>query len=177
MTPEELEQIAETERAEQKKFAHSINVCVAAGCVSCQSQSVKDAIDQEIKKQGQEQRCKSKGVGCMGLCAEGPLVSTDSGVLYKRVTASDASAIVASVEAEPVSQLLCRTDIPFFQRQKKIVLENSGVVDPERIEDYIAANGYSAMMRVLTEMSPSRWSRKWSRADCAGAAAPAIPPV
>src|ERR1017187_2787975 len=156
MTPEELEQIAETEREEQKKFAHSVKVCVAAGCVSCQSQGVKDAIDQEIKKQGQEHSCKSKGVGCMGLCAEGPLVATDGGVLYKRVTANDASDLVASIGGEPVSRLLCRTDVPFFQRQKKVVLENSGVVDPERIEDYIAANGYSAMMRVLSEMTPAQ---------------------
>src|ERR1017187_7857401 len=156
MTPEELEQIAETEREEQKKFAHSVKVCVAAGCVSCQSQGVKDAIDQEIKKQGQEHSCKSKGVGCMGLCAEGPLVATDGGVLYKRVTANDASDLVASIGGEPVSRLLCRTDVPLFQRQKKVVLENSGVVDPERIEDYIAANGYSAMMRVLSEMTPAQ---------------------
>ena len=147
MSPEELEQIAETEREEQKKFAHTISVCVAAGCMSCQSQSVKDAIDQEIKKQGKHESCKSKGVGCMGLCAEGPLVSTESGVLYQHVNASDASDIVSGIEGEKVSRLVCRTDVPFFQRQKKIVLENSGVVDPERIEDYIAANGYSAMMR------------------------------
>ena len=166
MTPEELEQIAETEREMQKTFAHTINVCVAAGCVSCQSLAVKDAIDQEIKKQGQEHRCQSKGVGCMGLCAEGPLVSTSnastgnasasSGVLYKRVAAPDAADIVSSVEAAPVSRLLCRTDVPFFQRQKKIVLENFGVIDPERIEDYIAANGYSAMMRAITEMTPAQ---------------------
>jgi bidirectional [NiFe] hydrogenase diaphorase subunit len=156
MTPEELEQIAETEREEQSKFAHSIKVCVAAGCVSCQSLGVKEAIDEEIKKQGQEHVCKSKGVGCMGLCAEGPLVSTDNGVLYKRVAASDAPEVVASVAGETVSRLVCRTDVPFFQRQKKIVLENSGVIDPERIEDYIAANGYSAMMRVITEMTPSQ---------------------
>jgi len=156
MTPEELDQIAETERDGQKKFAHTISVCVAAGCMSCQSQSVKDAIDQEIKKQGREQSCKSKGVGCMGLCAEGPLVSTEGGVLYQHVTANDASGIVASVEGQAVSRLVCRTDVPFFQRQKKIVLENSGVVDPERIEDYIAANGYSAMMRALTEMTPAQ---------------------
>src|SRR6202142_2298696 len=156
MTPEELEQIAETEREGQKKFAHTISVCVAAGCMSCQSQSVKDAIDQEIKKQGREQSCKSKGVGCMGLCAEGPLVSTEGGVLYQHVTANDASGIVSSVEGQAVSRLVCRTDVPFFQRQKKIVLENSGVVDPERIEDYIAANGYSAMMRALTEMTPAQ---------------------
>jgi bidirectional [NiFe] hydrogenase diaphorase subunit len=156
MTPEELEQIAETEREEQKKFAHSINVCVAAGCVSCQSVEVKDAIDQQIKSLGRENHCKAKGVGCMGLCSEGPLVSTDSGVLYKHVTAGDAPDIVASIENGPVSRLVCRTDVPFFQRQKKIVLENSGVIDPDRIEDYIAANGYSAMMRVLTEMTPAQ---------------------
>ncbi len=156
MTPEELEQIAEAEREEQSKFAHSIKVCVAAGCVSCQSLGVKEAIDEEIKKQGQEHVCKSKGVGCMGLCAEGPLVSTDKGVLYKRVAASDAAEVVASVTGETVSRLVCPTDVPFFQRQKKIVLENSGVIDPERIEDYIAANGYSAMMRVITEMTPSQ---------------------
>src|SRR5208282_3354931 len=132
------------------------NVCLAAGCLSCQSQGVKEAIDQEITKQGLEQRCKNKGVGCMGLCAEGPLISTDSGILYKRVTANDAADVVASIEGKPVSRLLCRTDVPFFQRQKKIVLENSGVVDPERIEDYIAANGYSALMRAISEMSPAQ---------------------
>jgi len=161
MTPEELDQIAELEREEQTKFAHTINVCVAAGCISCQSQGVKDAIDQEIKKQGVERTCKTKGVGCMGLCSEGPLVSTGdfstgSGVLYKRVGADDAADIVASVDAEPVGRLICPTDVPFFQRQKKIVLENSGVVDPDRIEDYIALNGYSAMMRAITEMSPAQ---------------------
>ena len=75
--------------------------------------------------------------------------------MYKRATANDAADIVASIEGNPLSRLLCRTDVPFFQRQQKIVLENSGVVDPERIEDYIAANGYSAMMRVITEMTPA----------------------
>jgi bidirectional [NiFe] hydrogenase diaphorase subunit len=155
MSPEELEQIAENEREAQKKFAHSITVCVAAGCMSCQSQAVKEAIDREIEKQGMGQRCKSKGVGCMGLCAAGPLVSSAGGALYKNVSASDAAEIVASVESNPVSRLLCPTDVPFFQRQKKIVLENSGVVDPEHIEDYLAANGYSAMMRVITEMTPA----------------------
>ncbi len=156
MTPEELDQIAETEREEQKKFAHTVNVCVAAGCISCQSQGVKDAIDREIKSRGLEQSCRSKAVGCMGLCAEGPLVSTEGGVLYKRVTPQDAGDLVAGLEGSPVERLVCRTDIPFFRRQTKIVLENSGVIDPERIEDYIAVGGYSAMLRVLTEMTPAQ---------------------
>jgi len=156
MTPEEVEQIAQAEREEQKKFTHTLRVCVAAGCQSCQSQAVKDAFDQEIKKRGTEHICRAKGVGCMGLCAEGPLVSTGDGTLYKRVVSTDAAEIVDSLEGPPVNRLLCSTDIPFFQRQKKIVLENSGMVDPERIEDYIAANGYSTLLHVLTEMAPTQ---------------------
>src|SRR3954471_10185394 len=154
MTPEELEQIAEDERAEQGKYTQRVNVCVAAGCLSCQSQSVKDTLEQEVTRRGAKDHCQIKGVGCMGLCSEGPLVSTSNGVLYKKVTAADSPAVLDSLAAEPVSRLLCSTEVPFFQRQQKIVLENSGVVDPERIEDYIAANGYSALIKALTEMSP-----------------------
>jgi bidirectional [NiFe] hydrogenase diaphorase subunit len=91
----------------------------------------------------------------MGLCAEGPLVSTGNGTMYQHVTAADAGAILDGVEGNTSGRLICRTDVPFFQRQKKIVLENSGVVDPERIEDYIGSTGYSALMRALTEMTPS----------------------
>jgi len=154
MTPEELEQIAEDERAEQGKFTQRVNVCVAAGCLSCQSQSVKDALEQEVSRRGTGDRCQVKGVGCMGLCSEGPLVSTSAPVLYKKVESADSPAILDSLEGPPVERLLCPTNVPFFQRQKKIVLENSGVIDPERIEDYIAAGGYSAMIKALTEMSP-----------------------
>jgi len=154
MTPEELEQIGETERAAQSQFTQGVNVCVAAGCLSCESQAVKDSLDQEVAKRGKKDRCQVKGVGCMGLCSEGPLVSTSNGVLYKKVTAADGAAIVDSLDGQPVKQLVCATDVPFFQRQKKIVLENSGNIDPDRIEDYIAANGYSALIKALTEMSP-----------------------
>ncbi len=154
MTPEELEQIAEDERAEQGRFTQRVNVCVAAGCLSCQSQSVKDALDQEVNQRGAQDRCQVKGVGCMGLCSEGPLVSTSAGVLYKKVEAADGPAILDSLESSPVERLVCPTDVPFFRRQQKIVLENSGVIDPDRVEDYIAANGYTALIKVLTEMSP-----------------------
>lgn len=155
MTPEELEQIAEGERAGRAEFSHRVNVCVAAGCISCQSQGVKDAIDKEIAQRGWQKQCQSKGVGCMGLCAEGPLVSTGTGTLFQHVTPADASEILDTLDTPPPSRLLCRTDVPFFQRQKKIVLENSGSVDPERIEDYVGSAGYAALMKVLTEMTPT----------------------
>ncbi len=155
MTPEELDEIAEQERGTQGQFQHRVNVCVAAGCISCQSQSVKDSFDKEIANRGWQKKCQSKGVGCMGLCAEGPLVSTGQGTLYQHVSAADTGAILDALDSQPVSHLVCRTDVPFFQRQKKIVLENSGLVDPERIEEYVGSSGYGALMRVLTEMTPS----------------------
>src|ERR1017187_3515767 len=92
----------------------------------------------------------------MGLFSDGPLVTTGDNVMYKRVTAADAGEILAGLQFQPVDRLLCPTDVPFFQRQQKIVLENSGVIDPERIEDYIAAGGYQALMKVLTELAPQR---------------------
>ena len=153
MTPEELDQIAETEREAQSQFTQRVNVCVAAGCLSCQSQSVKDALVQEVTRRGTKGHCQVKGVGCMGLCSEGPLVSTSNGVLYKKVEATDGAAILDGLDAQPVARLVCRTDVPFFQRQQKIVLENSGVIDPDRVEDYVAANGYTALIKALTEMT------------------------
>jgi len=131
-------------------------VCVAAGCLSCQSQGVKDALDKEIAQRNLGGTCQAKGVGCMGLCSEGPLVTTDNGVMYKHVTADDASALIDSLETKPVERLLCPTDVPFFTRQKKVVLENSGVIDPERIEEYILAEGYRGLIQALTEMTPAQ---------------------
>ncbi len=154
MTPEELEEIRQNELEAQQSVPQRIHVCVAAGCLSCQSEAVKDALTREVDHRGLGGRCKVKGVGCMGLCSEGPLVSTHSGQLYQHVTAADAGKIIDSLDAAPVSRLAISTDIPFFERQKKIVLENSGTIDPERIEEYIAQNGYRALMRALTEMTP-----------------------
>jgi bidirectional [NiFe] hydrogenase diaphorase subunit len=156
MTPDELEQLSEQERAAQEKFSQVVNVCVSAACLSCQSEAVKEALRRESASLGMTDYCHVKGVGCMGLCSEAPLVSTSNGCQYKRVTPSDAEDIVDSLDGLPVSRLICRTDIPFFQRQKKIVLENCGIVDPDRIEDYFAHGGYNALMNVLTEMTPQQ---------------------
>jgi bidirectional [NiFe] hydrogenase diaphorase subunit len=156
MTLEELDQIAVSEREAREKTPLRVNVCVAAGCLSCQSQGVKESLAAEVTKRGLGDRCQVKGVGCMGLCAEGPLVTTNANQLYKHVAPADAGELIDSLQSEPVSRLHCPTDVPFFQRQKKIVLENSGVVDPERIEDYIAEGGYRAVIQALTEMTPQQ---------------------
>ncbi len=145
-----------------------MNVCVAAGCQSCQSETVKTALEKELAGKQIPGGCQVKGVGCMGLCSEGPLVSTNRGVLYQRVAEKDAGAILDALDGDPVEELICRTDVPFFERQTKIVLENSGNIDPERIEDYIAASGYSALMQVLTEMTPSQVIEEVSKSGLRG---------
>ena len=135
--------------------AHSLNVCVAAGCLSSGSEKVKDALDAEVKSHGLEHSCKVKGVGCLGLCSRGPLVSIEKeNIVYQDVKPGDAAEIVESLGKEPVTRLKCDMGSPFFTRQTKTVLENCGVIDPERIEDYLAADGYEALSKALTQLTP-----------------------
>src|SRR5689334_13361625 len=151
MTLDELRTIAEEEREKQSRFKHKIYVCVAAGCLSSGSDQVKLALDAEVKERGLSGECQVKGVGCMGLCAAGPLISIASeGTMYQNVQAVDAGEVVESLGGRTVERFKLDANVPFFTQQKKIVLENSGVIDPERIEDYIAAQGYEALLTVLT---------------------------
>ena len=161
MTPEELSKIATIEQEEQQQHKHVIQVCVAAGCLSSHSDQVKDALDKEVSNRGLDHTCHVKGVGCLGLCAAGPLVRVqptakpDAAVMYRGVTANDAAEVVSSLEGPPVKRLVCPTNVPFFTRQKRIVLENSGIINPDRIEEYIAAAGYAGLLQVVSTMRPS----------------------
>ncbi|HEU5452071.1 MAG TPA: NADH-quinone oxidoreductase subunit NuoF [Terriglobales bacterium] len=155
MTPEELSEIARVEREKQQQVTHSVRVCVAAACMSQRSEQLKIDLAAGVQQRGLP-GCEVKGVGCMGLCAAGPLVSVHpQGCLYQRVQpeAPHVSAILDSLQGHAAEPLLLPTDTPFFTRQTRIVLENSGLIDPERIEDYIAVGGYEQLLRVLTAMN------------------------
>jgi len=155
MTPEELGEIAATQQEAALRFKHRVHVCTAASCLSSGGDKVKQELAKEVSKQGRDKQCLVKGVGCMGLCAAGPLVSVKpDNLMYQRVRAEDAADVVKSLGDTPVGRLECATDQPFFRRQVKIVLENSGRVDPEKIGDYVAANGYEGLLKALTEFSP-----------------------
>ena len=169
MTPEELAKIATIERETRATFAHSLNVCTAAGCLSLHSDQLKTALETEVKQRGLDGRCKVRGVGCMGLCAAGPLVSFEpAGVMYQAVKPSDAGEIVETVNAPAIERLRCPTDVPFFTRQKKIVLENSGRIDPERVEEYVAFDGYRALLDALTTMTPPQVIEQVTRSGLRG---------
>ncbi len=156
---ERLDEITATEQALAESFTHTVNVCMAAGCMSSQSGAIKEAFDKEIERNGVERWCRVRGAGCMGLCAAGPLVTVDGEtpheVLYQQVKVEDVPEIVHALGEQPVERLQYPIDAPFFTRQSKVVLENSGNIDPERIEEYIARKGYLALLKAITEMSPS----------------------
>jgi bidirectional [NiFe] hydrogenase diaphorase subunit len=155
-TPEELELIAQEQHEADKEFTHEVRVCTAAGCLSQKSNELLDGL-QHAAEEDHECKCKVKGVGCMGLCSAGPLVeikSDEGEVMYQKVRPEDAVEVIKSLGKEPVERLELDTDIPFFNRQEQIVLENSGIVNPEKIEDYIARGGYQALAKALTELSP-----------------------
>jgi bidirectional [NiFe] hydrogenase diaphorase subunit len=153
MNLEELEQIAESVRAENAKFDHEINVCMGTGCLSQHSDKLRDALTKAAEASGK--KALVRRTGCMGLCAAGPLVLVDpEEVLYQHVKAENAEAVVASLGGEPVAALQCDLR-EHFDQQVHIVLENSGHIDPEKIDDYIAHDGYQALVKALTEMSPN----------------------
>ena len=165
----ELAEIASKEQLAQQQYRHRIHVCMAAGCLSSNSDQVKDALEKKISISGRTQQCMIKGVGCMGLCGNGPLVSVETkNVLYQGVKPVDAPDIINALDYSPIPRLQCPTDVPFFRRQLKIVLENSGKIDPERIEDYIAAGGYRPLIRALTELMPVGVINEISRSGLRG---------
>ena len=155
-TPEDLELLAEEIQEKDSANDHSIRVCMAAGCLSHKSDELKDSLAAALEDRENGRKCQVKGVGCMGLCAAGPLVSVEpDGILYQKAKTEDAADIAASIGNKPVQRLQIDATQPFFARQEKIVLENCGVVDPEKIDDYIAVGGYQALAKALTEMDPN----------------------
>ncbi len=158
---DEVNKIINDEQETEQKIKHHVCVCVAAGCLSSRSDQVKSALEEEVKKQGLEQECQVKGVGCMGLCAAGPLVSVrETAKVYQEVRPESAADVITGLNgkpaerAQPATAVQMPDNLPFFSRQVRIVLENSGNIDPNRIEDYLVAGGYQALTRALTEMTP-----------------------
>jgi len=166
MTSEELLQIAETHTAEHGKFEYELNVCEGTGCMSQHSDKLHDALQAEVAASGKS--CHVRKTGCMGLCAAGPLVLVDpTETLYGNAHEADAKAIVASLGGKPVEKLQTHLE-KYFKGQQHIVLENSGHVDPEKIDEYIAHDGYQALMKALTQMDPQTVIEQISKSGLRG---------
>jgi bidirectional [NiFe] hydrogenase diaphorase subunit len=132
----------------------SAHVCQAASCLSAQSDQVFDALVELVTTAGLSD-VAVKRVGCLGLCAAGPLVEVpESGRLFQRVGPDDLGGLVGELQAVGPG-VTPDPPAPFFAGQVRVVTENSGRVDPEDLDDYRARSGYRALETALHSMSPA----------------------
>ncbi len=163
----ELKELADKEKAEQKPIR--IRCCTAAGCLSSNSQAVQQALTDAVTTAGLADRVEVLPVGCMRLCCEGPLVQVDpDGAMYGKVDPGQAASIVGTLQGGQTEARVIDTNMPFFRDQVSIVLENSGRINPERIEDYLSVGGYQALLHVLREMTPNQVVETMTRSGLRG---------
>lgn len=150
-------------------YRSHVLVCGGTGCHSSGSADIIERFNSELKEHGIEKEVKVVQTGCFGLCEVGPVVIVyPEGAFYSRIKTDDVPEIVSEhlVKGRIVKHLLYHDsidededikaldEVPFYQKQKRIALRNCGVIDPENIDEYIAFDGYKALAKVLTEMTP-----------------------
>ena len=149
-------------------YRSHVLVCGGTGCTSSHSNEIIDALNANIQEKGLEEEIKVVRTGCFGLCALGPIMIVyPEGCFYSEVKVEDVPEIVEehllkgrivkrllykeTVEADNVKPL---NETNFYKKQHRVALRNCGVIDPENIEEYIAYDGYAALAKALTEMTP-----------------------
>ena len=147
-------------------------ICGGTGCTSSGSQSIQEAFAANIEANGLTEEVKLVQTGCFGLCALGPVVIVyPDGTFYSRVTPEDVKAIVeehllkgriverlvysdTGAEEKTTNEVVPLSETAFYKSQNRVVLRNCGVINPEEIDEYIAMDGYAALGKALTEMTP-----------------------
>lgn len=169
----DIHEIAAAKKQDLDRFVCNIYCCHSTGCKSSGSDEIMDLIREALEDHDLEDKVRIVATGCMGLCAQGPLVRVEikgqKDVLYKRLEPLVARLIVtehivpalklAEGEEFQVPGFLKKhtlsLDLPFFKKQEKVVLKDAGNLDPEDIQEYIAHGGYLALEKVLKTMKPS----------------------
>lgn len=145
-----------------------ITVCGGTGCIAFGAEGVLSSFVEEIKKQGLGNKVEVKRVGCPGFCERGPIVVIlPEKIFYQRVAIEDVPEIVSLtiIKGEIIDRLLFidsvtgqkiiyESQIPFYRAQQRIVLKDSGSINPTQINDYLGRGGYSALSKIFTSMSP-----------------------
>jgi len=145
-----------------------ITICCGTGCRAYGAEEVASQFIDEKENRGLNDEIEIKSTGCHGFCERGPLVVIHpKKIFYQHVTKNDVGEIIEKtvLNDEIIKRLqyfdtlnrkktIYEYDIPFYREQERSVFKNNGVIDPTRVDDYIAVEGYSALSRVLTEMKP-----------------------
>ena len=149
-------------------YRSHVLVCGGTGCTSSHSGEIIDALNENIKQHGLEEEIQVVRTGCFGLCALGPIMIVyPEGCFYSEVNVDDVPEIVEEhlLKGRIVKRLLYSETVQqdsvkplnetnFYKKQHRVALRNCGVIDPENIEEYIAYDGYRALAKALTEMTP-----------------------
>ncbi len=149
-------------------YRSHVLVCGGTGCTSSHSGEIIDALNENIKAHGLEEEIQVVRTGCFGLCALGPIMIVyPEGCFYSEVKIDDIPEIVEEhlLKGRIVKRLLYSETITeeavkplnetnFYKKQHRVALRNCGVIDPESIEEYIAYDGYAALAKAVTEMTP-----------------------
>ncbi|MBO5374140.1 MAG: NAD(P)H-dependent oxidoreductase subunit E, partial [Clostridia bacterium] len=150
------------------KIEKHVLICGGTGCTSSKSVQIKEKMEAAIKAAGIEEKVQVVLTGCFGLCALGPIVIVyPEGTFYSRIELDNVDEIVTEhlVNGNPVKkylysetvkgdQILSLNETAFYKKQKRVALRNCGVIDPHCINEYIGTNGYLALAKVVTEMTP-----------------------
>jgi NADP-reducing hydrogenase subunit HndC len=150
-----------------KTYRMHLMLCAGTGCVSNGAYRIKAALECELATHNLQDEIAIVMTGCNGFCAQGPVMTVrPEGIFYQLLTEADIPHLVEEhfLKGRPVSRLMFTppaqetpvpkmSDIGFFKKQRLIALRNRGLIDPERIEDYIARGGYRALAKALTSMS------------------------
>lgn len=150
-----------------KVFRSHILLCGGTGCHASGSLNVKKALTEELSKRSLSDEIKIVETGCNGFCAMGPImVIYPEGIIYMLVQPEDVPELVEEhlVKGRPLERLFYKEpatseaiptmqEIPFFALQELRVLRNRGLIDPEKIDEYIATNGYAGLAKALMEMT------------------------
>ena len=167
-TVEELKAICLARQEEEKKESVSILVCGGTGCQSSDSQKIVENLQAELAERGLEDMVEVVRTGCFGFCEKGPIVKIlPDNTFYTQVKPEDAQEIVEShiMNNEKVQRLLYQDPktgehisdskhMDFYKKQQRVALRNCGYIDPENIKDYIGQEGYQALAKCITRMTP-----------------------
>ena len=169
-SPEDLARLQQELREQGGSAAKRVNVCIGPGCAAKGSRKLHDLFCEAVRDSGVDVEVHAKGVGCHGLCERGPIVIVQPGdIFYQRVEEPDVPEIFREtvlggrvverlLYEDPATGAKATTadQIPFYKAQQRIVLGQNGVIDPERIEEYIQAGGYVALAKALSTMTPDQ---------------------
>ena len=153
-------------------YRSHVLVCGGTGCSSSGSAKLIERFEEQLKEKGLDKEVKVVRTGCFGLCEAGPVVIVyPEGTFYSRVKVEDVDEIVSEhlLKGRKVQHLVyvdhkthessvqkSLSEIGFYKQQERVALRNCGVIDPENIDEYIAFDGYKALAKALTEMTPEQ---------------------